>query len=79
MSASAFSRWFRREIGKPCVVYLAELRVGHACEDLLASDRSVVDIAFSSGFRNLANFNRWFRRVKGMSPSEYRKTAETPA
>jgi AraC-like DNA-binding protein/mannose-6-phosphate isomerase-like protein (cupin superfamily) len=78
MSASAFSRWFRREIGKPCVVYLAELRVGHACEDLLASDRSVVDIAFSSGFRNLANFNRWFRRVKGMSPSEYRKTAESP-
>jgi AraC-like DNA-binding protein/mannose-6-phosphate isomerase-like protein (cupin superfamily) len=76
MSASAFSRWFRREVGKPCVVYLAELRVGHACEQLLASDRSVVDIAFASGFRNLANFNRWFRRVKGVSPTEYRKSAE---
>ncbi len=76
MSASAFSRWFRREVGKPCVVYLAELRVGHACEQLLASDRSVVDIAFGSGFRNLANFNRWFRRVKGVSPTQYRKTAE---
>lgn len=76
MTASTFSRWFRREVGKPCVVYLAELRVGHACEDLLASDRSVVDIAFASGFRNLANFNRWFRRVKGMSPTEYRKAAE---
>jgi AraC-like DNA-binding protein/mannose-6-phosphate isomerase-like protein (cupin superfamily) len=76
MSASAFSRWFRREVGKPCVVYLAELRVGHACEQLLASERSVVDIAFGSGFRNLANFNRWFRRVKGVSPTEYRKSAE---
>ena len=79
MSASAFSRWFRREVGKPCVVYLAELRVGHACEQLLASERSVVDIAFASGFRNLANFNRWFRRVKGVSPTEYRKSAESLA
>jgi AraC-like DNA-binding protein/mannose-6-phosphate isomerase-like protein (cupin superfamily) len=76
MSASAFSRWFRREVGKPCVVYLAELRIGHACEQLLASDRSVVDIAFGSGFRNLANFNRWFRRVKGVSPTQYRQSAE---
>ncbi len=76
MSASTFSRWFHREVGKPCVVYLAELRVGHACEQLLASERSVVDIAFGSGFRNLANFNRWFRRVKGVSPTQYRKAAE---
>lgn len=78
MGASVFSRWFRREVGKPCVVYLAELRVGQACELLLSTERSVVDIAFSSGFRNLANFNRWFRRVKGMSPREYRKSAEAP-
>lgn len=76
MTASAFSRWFRREVGKPCVVYLAELRVGHACEQLLSTDRSVVDIAFASGFRNLANFNRWFRRVKGVSPTAYRRSAE---
>lgn len=78
MSASVFSRWFRREVGKPCVVYLAELRIGQACELLLASERSVLDIAFASGFRNLANFNRWFRRVKGMSPTEYRQSAESP-
>jgi len=78
MGASVFSRWFRREVGKPCVVHLAELRVGQACELLLSTERSVVDIAFSSGFRNLANFNRWFRRVKNLSPTEYRKTAETP-
>ncbi len=78
MSASVFSRWFHREVGKPCVVYLAELRIGQACELLLASERSVLDIAFASGFRNLANFNRWFRRVKGMSPTEYRRLAESP-
>lgn len=78
MGASVFSRWFRREVGKPCVVHLAELRVGQACELLLSTDRSVLDIAFSSGFRNLANFNRWFRRVKGMSPREYRQSAESP-
>lgn len=78
MSASVFSRWFRREVGKPCVVYLAELRIGQACELLLASERGVLDIAFASGFRNLANFNRWFRRVKGMSPTEYRRLAEAP-
>jgi AraC-like DNA-binding protein/mannose-6-phosphate isomerase-like protein (cupin superfamily) len=76
MGPSVFSRWFRREVGKPCVVYLAELRIGRACELLLGGERAVVDIAFASGFRNLANFNRWFRKVKGMSPTQYRRLAE---
>jgi AraC-like DNA-binding protein len=31
-------------------------------------------IAFEVGLSNLANFNRRFRRVRGISPSGYRKS-----
>jgi AraC-like DNA-binding protein len=38
-------------------------------------DENVVEIAYKCGFNNLANFNRQFRKIKNMTPSEYRKTS----
>ena len=34
---------------------------------------SMVDAALASGFSSLASFNRNFREIEGVSPSEYRK------
>jgi AraC-like DNA-binding protein len=73
LSVPAFGRLFRRTTGKSLVVYLNELRTGLACRELIETDRPVSDIAFASGFHNLANFNRRFRALKGMSPREYRR------
>ena len=56
------------------VEYLNTIRIGHVCKLLADSDENVVTIAYECGFNNLANFNRQFKRLKGMSPSEYRKT-----
>jgi AraC-like DNA-binding protein len=79
LSVPAFSRFFKRRTGKTFVRYLTELRVGHASRLLIETDRTVSDIAFSSGFNNLSNFNRRFREVEGMSPRDYRKAHEPPA
>jgi AraC-like DNA-binding protein len=73
LSVPAFSRFFRRKTGRTLVAYLNELRTGLACRELIETDRSVSDIAFDSGFSNLSNFNRRFRRLKGMSPREFRR------
>jgi AraC-like DNA-binding protein len=75
LSPAAFSRFFRRSFGKPFVRYVAEVRVGHACRLLAESEDSIADIAFEVGFNNLANFNRRFRTLKGMTPSAYRGLA----
>jgi AraC-like DNA-binding protein len=51
---------------------LNALRIGETCRSLQETDDSVTDIAFRVGFNNLSNFNRRFRKLKGMSPREFR-------
>jgi AraC-like DNA-binding protein len=43
---------------------------------LQVSDRLVSDICYEVGFANLANFNRRFLQLKGMTPSAYRHQAQ---
>jgi AraC-like DNA-binding protein len=42
---------------------------------LYETDDHISTIAFASGFNNLANFNRQFVKLKGVTPREYRQTA----
>ncbi|MBC8009335.1 MAG: helix-turn-helix transcriptional regulator [Burkholderiales bacterium] len=75
MSPSAFSRFFRREVGKTFQAYLADLRLGIACRQLIETDQRVSEIAFAAGFGNLSNFNRLFQRSRGVAPREFRRRA----
>lgn len=72
MNASAASRLFARCTGTTVMRYVATIRVNAACRLLRETDQSVSWIAGESGFSNLSNFNRRFRELKGMSPSDYR-------
>ncbi len=72
MSPQGFSRFFHRWMGRTFATYVTELRIGSACQMLIESDRSVAEVCFACGFRNLSNFNRHFRSHKGMSPREFR-------
>lgn len=73
MGVTAFCNFFREQFRCTFVEYLTSVRIGHACKMLSESDRNVVEIAFESGFNNLANFNRQFKKLKNMTPSDYRK------
>ena len=73
LSPAAFSRFFRQMTGGTLVGHINHLRIGRACRLLGESDRTVTEIAYDCGFRNLANFNRRFRVIKGMTPSAYRR------
>ncbi len=75
LSRASLGRFFPRYLGKTFVRYVSEVRVGLACRLLLESSRSVSEIAFDVGYRNLANFNRRFRELKAMTPPEYRRRA----
>jgi AraC-like DNA-binding protein/mannose-6-phosphate isomerase-like protein (cupin superfamily) len=77
LSPAGFSRFFSRHFGKPFVTYVAEVRVGQACRLLLEDELGIADVATRAGFNNLANFNRRFRLLKGMTPSEYRRMARS--
>ena len=75
MTEVTFSRNFQTYTGHGFVEFLNLIRVGQACARLYASDDQIITIAQDAGFKSLANFNRHFRRHKGMTPSEYREAA----
>ncbi len=75
MSESAFSRYFMKTTGNRFSEFVSRIRLGRACVMLYETDKNISTIAFASGYNNLANFNRQFVKLKGMTPREYRKTA----
>ncbi|TWT81593.1 HTH-type transcriptional activator RhaR [Planctomycetes bacterium CA13] len=74
MHPSSLGRYIKRMSGLTLTQYVNQFRVGHACGLLANEQKPIVDICFDSGFQNLSHFNRYFRRSKGCSPSEYRRT-----
>jgi AraC-like DNA-binding protein len=73
LSEGTFSRFFKLRTGKTLPRYVNELRAGRACQLLAGENGKITDIAFACGFTNLANFNRQFRKITGLSPREYRR------
>lgn len=74
MGVTAFCNFFKEQYRLTFVEYLTTVRIGHACKLLSENDRNVIEIAYRCGYNNLANFNRQFKRIKNMTPSDYRRT-----
>lgn len=73
MNESRFSRFFRRATGNTFTDFVNHVRINRACQFLMESDRQITSIAYDVGFNNIANFNRRFLDIKGMTPREYRR------
>lgn len=72
MSVAAFSRYFKHHTRKTFSDYVTEIRIGHACRLLMENNLSISEISYKSGFDNLSNFYRHFRKIIGMVPKDYR-------
>jgi AraC-like DNA-binding protein len=68
-------RLFRTELGTTPVAYIQRRRIEEAARLLTESDDKVINIAYATGFGDLAHFNRLFRRLMGMAPGDYRRRA----
>lgn len=73
MGLTTFCNFFKENYRVTFIEYLNIIRVGHACKLLSSNDQTIAEIAYSCGFSTLANFNRQFKKYKGMTPSQYRK------
>lgn len=73
MNTSSFCRYFKKTTSKTFSQYLNEVRVGFACRLLMEKKFNISETCYESGFKNISNFNRQFRNIAGMSPSEYTK------
>jgi AraC-like DNA-binding protein len=72
VTPAAFSRFFRREVGKTFTRYVNDVRCSEACLKLRLTDRPVAAVARECGFATLSHFNRQFRLRHGMTPREFR-------
>jgi AraC-like DNA-binding protein len=75
ISQSAFCKFFKRTTGKTFSDYLNDIRIGHACYQLLETDKQISTIARNTGYDSVSYFNRVFTKKKNSSPREFRKEA----
>lgn len=73
VSTSTLSRFFKKKTGIYFADYVNQVRLDYAAQELGLTDKNVTQIAVDSGFSNLSAFNRVFREMYGMTPSDYRK------
>ena len=71
MSNSSFCNLFKATYRMTFKDYLLKIRIGYACRQLMENNKSISEIAYKSGFENLSNFNRQFKKIKKLTPKEY--------
>ncbi len=73
MSVCYFQRNFKQIVNHTPMQYLLTIRVNNAASLLETTDYSMAEIAAIVGYEDPLYFSRVFRKIKGMSPTEYRK------
>lgn len=73
MAITTFCNYFKEHYRVTFVEYLNSVRIGHACKLLAEDEQTIVQIAYQCGYINLANFNKQFKRIKKMTPTEFKK------
>lgn len=68
-----FSSLFKKETGKNFMEYVMELRIQHAKQYLIQTEYTIDDIAREVGYTDLKYFSKLFKKLTGLSPSEFRK------
>jgi AraC-like DNA-binding protein len=66
---------FKKSTGMTLNEYLNLLRLSYAQALLMKEDANVLRVAMESGFGSLSAFNKSFRKLAGMSPSDFRRVA----
>jgi AraC-like DNA-binding protein len=73
LTKSSLARFIKRITRKTFTELVIEARLNSSCQLLRETDRTIAEICFKSGFNNLSNFNRAFKRKMDMTPKDYRK------
>ena len=71
LSTAAFCRFFKAKTNRTLINFVKEIRIGNAAKLLLEGNHNVAEACYESGYNNLSNFNKHFKEVKGLSPTEF--------
>lgn len=72
LSKFHFVREFKRNVGVSPIRYLNQLKIDVAKQMLISSSATVIDVAMEMGYSDLSTFNKSFKKISNLTPSEYR-------
>ena len=78
-SRMQLNRLFKQHLGKKPHEYLTDYKLRHAKSLLKNTDMKILDIAMTSGYSTLSQFQLNFKRKFGITPGQYRKQSKFPA
>lgn len=73
LNSYELSRQFKKETGINMTEYINNRRINEAVYILKNKNLSITDVAFTVGFNDVNYFTKVFKKMKGVTPSEYRK------
>jgi AraC-like DNA-binding protein len=73
-----FCKLFKHTTGMTFTTYLWEMRIQEAGELLKNPAKSIKDVAYAAGFRSVFHFDHVFRRLNGVSPTQFRANIGQP-
>ncbi|GGI55854.1 AraC family transcriptional regulator [Winogradskyella haliclonae] len=77
MTKNAFCKYFKKRTNKTYIEFLNELRIQNASQLIINNNElSMAEAAELSGYNNISNFNRQFKKLKKQSPLEFRKSKQ---
>lgn len=78
VSHATLAKRFAEVVGEPPLAYLTGWRMTLAADLLLEQDVTIAQVARAVGYSDAFAFSAAFRRVRGLSPSELRRTRPRP-
>ena len=73
VSPTYLSKYIKREFGKNFLQYIGDVRLYHALDELIYTDKNIINIALDNGFASNNSFNEIFKKRYAITPSEYRQ------
>ena len=73
LPAAQFSRCWNQATGLTMPQYVSRLRVEWGKTLLRETKSKIVDVSLDCGFQSTPAFYRWFRKLTGKTPKEYRR------
>lgn len=73
LSKYHYHRLFHKIVGDPVKKYIRKRRMESAAEELITTEKRIIDIAFLYQFSSQESFSRAFKDEYGISPGGYRR------
>lgn len=72
MSPNSFCRYFKSKTRITFSQFLIDIRIAQACKMIVEDRLTIAQICYKSGFQNLSNFNRKFKKKTKLTPFQYK-------